>query len=216
MVAGFPLASIQRALAYVGMLESMDDIKNVSEGLRCPPHQALRVLEELERRGYVTKLKKAKYWDLTERGRSLAYYWKPPRKLHPAIEREDSDIACMEAFGTVQCFILRPTSDDEDVFEDAVLDVGVNLQYDNERLIELNVVLPHDYEEPEGNATIESSAYVSVAEAKVLISGLQDSVTRAERELARRASKSEHGVKEALVPTGPKKPTAKKISGRRK
>ena len=91
-----------------------------------------------------------------------------------------------------------------------MLDVGVNLQYDNERLIEVNVVLPHDYEEPEGNATIESSAYVNVTETKVLISGLQDAFTRAEKELARRASNSERGVKMAVLPAGPAKPAAKK------
>ena len=195
MIAGFPLPSIQRALAYVGMLDSRDDIKNVSDGLRCPAHQALRVLEELERRGFVTKLKKAKHWDLTQRGRALAYYWKPPRKLHPAIEREDTDIACIESFGSTPCFILRGTPDNEDVFEDAFLDVGVNVQYENERLIEINVVLPHDYEEPESNAAIESTVYIGIAEAKVILAGLQTAITRAEKELARRAAKNERNEK---------------------
>jgi hypothetical protein len=81
------------------------------------------------------------------------------------------------------------------VFEDAFLDVGVNVQYENERLVEINVVLPHDYEEPESNATIESTVYIGVAEARVILTGLQTAITRAEKELARRAAKSERNEK---------------------
>lgn len=198
IIAGFPLPSIQRALANVCMLESKDSVQNVAEGLRCPSRQAARVLEELERRGFVVKSNKRAHWDLTQRGKALAFYWKPPGRLHPAIEREDADIACMESFGSATCFVLRPTSDNEDVFEEAMLDVGVNLQYENERVIEVNLMLPHNYDEPEGGATIESSFYINIAEAKAVVSGLQDAVSRAEKELARRAAKGERRAQKSV------------------
>ncbi len=194
-IAGFSLVSIKRALSHVGLMDDRDDIKSVSDSLHCPEQQALRVLEELEKRGYVEKSAKRKQWNTTRRGWSLVIEWHPPRRFQPALEREDKDRVTLECFDLVPCFLLRPTPDGEQVFEEAMLDVGINPTYDNERLIELNVMQPDDYDDPYGGALIETSAYVDIAGAKQLIADLQLAVAGATKELARRTAACERKAK---------------------
>lgn len=189
LIAGFPLPSIQRAMVHIGIMDDRDDVKTVAGTLKCPENQAVRVLEELERRGLVTKTKKRKQWDKTEHGHRLAYYWQAPRKLVPAIERGDASEVTNMGFESVPCSIHRATPDEEVALEEAMLDVGTFKEYDNERLVEINVLQPNDYAEPDSGGHIELSVYLSVEHARQFMRGLEQAIAEAERELARRAAR---------------------------
>lgn len=184
-VLGFSLVGIKRALGWVGIMDDRDDVRSVSQALTCPEQQAIRVLEELERRGFVTKTEKRRQWKTTQKGHRLGFYWLPPRRFNPAIERESS--RCGQGFQSVRCGILRSTEDGADMFEEAEIDPTLSVQYEGERLVEINVTQPHDYDEEEaGGASVELSAFLSVAEAKSFAAALQQAITAAEREAARR------------------------------
>ena len=90
-IAGFYLVGIKKALGWFGIMDDRDYVANVSEALGCGPRQPLRVLEELERRGFVTKMPKRTQWKTTDKGHRLAHHCKPPRRFRPAVERDDED-----------------------------------------------------------------------------------------------------------------------------
>lgn len=186
VIAGFPLASIKRALTWVGLMDDRDDIKNVADALHCPSGQAERVLEALERRGLVTKAAHKRQWETTDLGKRLNYHWHPPRRIEPVIEREAGRGATNEVFETVPCSILRTSSDNGAAFEEADLDVGVFVEYESDRVIEISVSQPDDYDHRGESSVIESSVYIGVDEAKRFATALQKSIERAERELTRR------------------------------
>ena len=77
VIAGFPLLAIRRAISWVGVMDDRDDIKTVAESLGCPYPQAERVLEALERRGFVSRTKVPRQWENTEFARQLRH-WQPP------------------------------------------------------------------------------------------------------------------------------------------
>jgi hypothetical protein len=189
-IAGFSLLSIKRALTMVGIMEDRDDIAHVARELSCPPAQALRVLEELERRGLVTKGKKKRQWNTTQKGHQLVWYWHPPRILRPAIEYDAEPGSINRQCAAVACSILRYTQDEEEMFEEGELDVGIHVDYDTDRLIEINISQLDEYQgESNGAAVCELSVYISPAEAKAFVAGLHEAIERAEREAAQRATK---------------------------
>jgi hypothetical protein len=163
-VAGFPLAGIQRALGWVGIMDDRDDIKCVAEALHCPPSQAARVLDELEKRGFVTRAGMKNQWKHTEKGWRLAHAWQSSRRLIPAIESPSTGTNLI--LESVPCSILRTTEDNADVFEEARVSVGVHVEYEGERLIEIAVEQPNDYDEPDGGALIDRTLYVTAGDAK--------------------------------------------------
>jgi hypothetical protein len=195
-VAGFSLVSIKRALGWIGIMDDRDDIKSVVEALKCPPRQALRVLEELERRELITKTAKRNQWQTTPKGHRLAFYWLPPRRFIPAIERASRPVSGM-GFDSVRCGILRSTADGADMFEEAEIDPAMSVEHEGQRLVEINVTQPHDYDEPHGGARIELSLYLSPAEAKAFVGGLQQAIEAADKETARRAAQKARQEKRA-------------------
>ena len=195
-IAGFSLLSIKHALTMVGIMEDRDDIAHVARSLGCPEQQAVRVLEELERRGLVTKGPKRKQWDTTKKGHRLVWYWHPPPVLRPAIEYEASRGSINEEFQAVPCSIWRYTEDEEEMFEDGELDVGIHVDYDTDRLIEINVSQIDQYQgESHGASTCELSVYISPTDAKNFVAGLQEAIERAEKEAALRVTKKAHRAK---------------------
>lgn len=78
-----------------------------------------RVLEELERRGLVTKTKRRNQRDTTPEGHKLAWDWHPPSKFTPAIERAEERGIHNEGFAEIPCSIWRFTADEEEMFEEA-------------------------------------------------------------------------------------------------
>jgi hypothetical protein len=188
VIAGFPLLSIRRALLHVGMMPDRDDIKLVAESLGCRPNQAESVLQAMERRGLVTKAQKKRQWEVTDLGRDLRWHWKPPRRMQPVIDRDDDSDAVNEGFEIVWCSLLRTQRDDSAMFEEAQFEVGVFVEYDTDRVVELSVVQPDDYDHPDSSSTIETSVYLSVTDAKKFAQGLQTAIEHAEAEITRRAT----------------------------
>jgi ribosomal protein S19E (S16A) len=189
-ILGFSLLSIKRALQWVGMMEDRDDIDYVAEALGCPEQQALRVLEELEHRGLVTKAQKKRQWVTTPKGHRLALYWHPPRVLRPAIEYEAGPGSINEQFEAVPCSIWRHTPDEEEMFEEGEIDVGVHVDYDTDRLIEINISQIDEYQgESNGSSVCERSVYISATDARTLLEGLQKAIAGAEEESARRVAR---------------------------
>lgn len=182
VIGGFPILDIKRALTYVGLREDRDDVASVASSLRCPHSQAERVLAALERRGMVARTGKTNQWQTTDLGKRLAWHWQPPRKLQPAIALEPESDGINEVFDGVPCSILR-NEDDEDMFEEAELEVGVFVEYASPRLVEISVMVPNDYENRDGGGTIDSSVYVSVDDAKRFARALQTAIDRAEKEI---------------------------------
>jgi hypothetical protein len=188
IIAGFPLPSIKRAIAWVGIMDDRDDIKNVADALGCQRPQAERVLEALERRGLVVKSAKKRQWDTTALGWQLRFQWQPPRRIEPVIDRDEETDAINEGFGTVPCSILRSKADDDVAFEEADLDVGVFIEYESPRVIEISISQPDYYDYREESSTIETSVYIGVEEAKRFAEALQSAIARAEAEMVRRAT----------------------------
>jgi len=214
VIAGFPLVGIKRALTWVGVMEDRDDIKNVAKALGCPLGQAERVLEALERRGFVTKAPKKRQWETTPLGNRLHFEWKPPRRIQPAIEREDEGDANNEIFESVPCLILRPASDEGAALEECDIEVGLFVEYETDRVIEISVTQPDDYDHRDHSSTIESSVYLGVSDAKRFAAALQTAIGRAEAELARRATekprrKSRTRSKAPTVRAAPRSPSKK-------
>ena len=195
-VAGFSMVSVQRALSTVGFMDDRDDIKNVAEALACPPRQALRVLEELERRELVTKTAKSNQWKSTPKGFRLAFHWLPPRRFSPAIERA-SRSGTGTGFESVRCGILRSTEDGADVFEEAEIDPAMSVEYEGERLVEINVTQPNDYDHEYSSASVALSLYLSPSEAKIFAAALQEAIVAAEKETSRRAAQKVRHEKRA-------------------
>ena len=187
-IAGFPLLSIKRALGWVGITDDRDDVALVAEALSCPRPQAERVLTAAERRGLVTPTAAKNQWKTTPLGWQLAVHWKPPSSIEPAIALDDDEDskAINEIFDDVPCSILR-SPDDGDAFEEAKLGVGVFVEYESPRVIEISVSIPDDYDHPESSANIESSVYIGVDDAKRFAKALETAIKRAESEVARRA-----------------------------
>ncbi len=184
-IAGFSLARIKKALSWVGVLDERNDVDNVAQALHCPIGQALRVLDELERREFVTKAKKRNQWATTLKGRQLAFHWQPPRRYSPAIDRNSR--AINECFDSVRCGILR-TVDREDMFEEAEVTASVNVEYEGERLVEINLCQPDDYDDEAGGSNIVSSIYLAPTDAKIFVIGLQKAIKKAELIVARSAA----------------------------
>lgn len=186
-IAGFSMLGIKRAMQLIGIMDDRDDVDHVSTCLGCPSQQALRVLEELERRGLVAKGPKKKQWVTTPKGHRLALHWHPPRVLRPAIEYEAGPGSINEQFKAIPCSIWRYTPDEDEMFEEGEIDVGVHVDYDHDRLIEINLSQLDEYQgESNGAALCERSVYISPADAKTFIAGLQEAIERAEREAALR------------------------------
>jgi hypothetical protein len=176
-----------RALGWFGILDDRDDVALVAEALSCPRPQAERVLTAAERRGLVTPTAAKNQWKTTPLGWQVAVHWKPPSRIEPAIaldDHEDSK-AINEIFDDVPCSILR-APDDGDAFEEAQLGVGVFVEYESPRVIEISVSIPDD-DHPESSANIESSVYIGVDDAKRFSKALETAIKRAESEVARRA-----------------------------
>ena len=195
-IAGFSMLSIKRAMQLIGIMEDRDDIDHVAQSLGCPPQQALRVLEELEHRGLVTKAQKKRQWDTTQKGHRLAMYWHPPRVLRPAIEYESGPGSINEQFKAVPCSIWRYTPDEDEMFEEGEIDVGVHVDYDHDRLIEINISQIDEYQgESNGAAVCERSVYLSPADAKSFLAGLQEAIDRAEKEAVLRVTEKARRAK---------------------
>ena len=188
VIAGFPLVKIRGALSLLGLMDDRDDVAEVAKSLLCHAPQAIRVLEELERQGFVARTAKARQWQKTERGRELAYHWHPPRKMDPVIERETERGVYTEVFDSVPCSILRSVSEG-DMFEEADLQVGTSVEYESERLIEISISQPDDYDNRESSSLVDRSVYIGITDAKKFADALQKSTAKAERELVRRAAK---------------------------
>ena len=185
-IAGFGLGSVKAALKRVAF--SGDHVlTSVGEALGCGPVQATRVLDELGRRGFVKKGERPGQWVNTEKGHRLAYYWAPPRRFRPAIERDDADSPMNQGLEDVPCLLLRGTDDDEDHFEEARIEAGFLTEYDGDHLVEVNIVQPEDYDAPSGGI-IELSAYISPSRARALAVGLLKAADLADAEISRRAS----------------------------
>ena len=188
-VAGFPLKTIRRALGWMGIMHKAGDhVAHVAKTLSCPRSQAERVLAAAERRGLVTPTGVKNQWKTTDLGWELVMRWKPPPRIEPAISLDGNDDpkAINEVFDEVPCSILRTTPDDDDAFEEAMLQVGVFVDYASPRVIEISVSIPDDWDYPDDSASIESSVYVGIDEAKRLVKALQTTIGRAEEEIARR------------------------------
>ncbi len=189
-VVGFSLLRIKRAMQWIGITEDRDDVDYVAEALGCPEPQALRVLEELEHRGLVTKAQRKRQWNTTQKGHRLALYWHPPRVLRPAIEYEAGPGSINEQFKAIPCSIWRHTPDQDEMFEEGELDVGIHVDYDTDRLIEINISQIDEYQgESNGSSVCERSVYISAADAKSLVAGLQKAIERAEAEAVVRANR---------------------------
>lgn len=189
-IAGFPLLSIKRALGWVGIMDDRDDVALAADALTCSRSQAERLLAALERRGFVTPTPVKNQWKTTPLGWQLGMHWKPPPWIEPAIALEDNDDlkAISEMFDDVPCSILRTTPENDDAFEEARLEVGVFVDYASSRVIEVSVAIPDDYDHPDSSATVESSVYIGVDDAKRFAKALRTAIDRAESELARRAT----------------------------
>jgi len=194
-LAGFSMVSIKRALLQVGIMDDRNDIQSVARTLECPRGQATRVLEELERSGLVTKTSKKKQWETTPKGHKLAFYWHPPRKFTPAIDRESDRGDINEGFAAVPCGIWRSSDDQEEMFEEAELNVSANSDYEGERLDEISVLQPDEYQgENAGSSTEALAVYLSPGDAREFANGVLKAVERAEAEVARRrAQKARKG-----------------------
>lgn len=175
------------------MRDKGDHLTNVAKALSCPRSQAERVLAAAERRGLVTPTGVKNRWKTTNLGQELAMRWKPPPRLEPAIalDAEDDPKAINEVFGEVPCSLLRATPDDDDAFEESTLEAGVFVEYASPRVIEISVSIPDDYDYPDESASIESTVFLSVDDAKRFMKVLQTSIERAEKEIARRKRMSQ-------------------------
>jgi len=188
-IAGFPLKSIRRALGWMGLMgKEGDNVERVAKALSCPLSQAEHVLAAAERRGLVTPTGVKNHWKTTDLGWNLVMRWKPPPRIEPAIslDGDDDPKAINEVFDEVPCSLLRTTPDDDDAFEEAKLEVGVFVEYASPRVIEISVSIPDDWDYPDDSASIESSVYVGVEDAKRFMKALQTSIERAEKGIARR------------------------------
>lgn len=188
-ISGFSLLNIKRALSRVSISDDRDDIHNVERALRCHPGQALRVLEELERRGFVSKTTKRNKWDVTALGWRLVYHWQPPRQFTPAIEREEEREACGEIFESTRCSVLRSAPDGGEMFEEAEIEVATSVTYESARVVEIDITQPDDYDEPDSAREIALSAYLTISEAKALVESLGKAIAKGQEEIARRAAK---------------------------
>jgi hypothetical protein len=156
----------------------------------------LRVLEELEHRGLVTKTQKKRQWDTTPKGHRLALHWHPPRVLRPAIEYEAGPGSIDEQFKAVPCSIWRYTPDDDEMLEEGEIDVGIHVDYDHDRLIEINISQIDEYQgESNGASVCERSVYISAADARTLAEGLREAIDRAEKEAALRVKEKARRAK---------------------
>jgi|CZKU01.1.fsa_nt_gi hypothetical protein len=80
-IAGFSMLAIKGAVTWIGIMDDRDDLANVAQSLKCSKQQAARVLDELERRGFVTKAKKRNQWNTTPTGHKLAWDMAPAQKV---------------------------------------------------------------------------------------------------------------------------------------
>ena len=84
---------------------------------------------------------------------------------------------------------LTAQANDEVMFEEADLEVGIFVEYESPRVIEILVSQPDYYDEGENSSsTIESSVYLGIEEARRFAAGLQLAIGAAEAELKRRAT----------------------------
>ena len=182
----------------VGIMDDRNDIDTVAGALGCPPQQALRVLEELERRGLVTTTNRRNQWDKTREGNRLAFYCHPPRRFTPVIDRPSEAGIYGVVFTHVPCSIWHSTDDEEVVLEEAEIDVALHVDYEGDRLIEINVNQPDEYQgDRSGSAETAMSLYITAADAKRLAAGLQEAIAKAEAETARRQAKRSRNAKRA-------------------
>jgi len=188
VIAGFPLLAIRRAISWVGFMDDRDDVKTVADRLGCQYAQAERVLETLERRGFVERTKNPRQWETTRLAHQLQS-WQPPRRFEPAIERDEDqdDDLCNRVIDDVPCAILRSGTDDTCTFEDADLEVGVFIEYESPRVIEISISQPDDYDHRDESGMIDRTVYIGVDDAKRFAVALQKAIEGAEAELARRA-----------------------------
>jgi hypothetical protein len=144
-IAGFSLLSIRDAIQLVGLTVDHDDVRHVSTVLKCGRDQALHVLERLEQRGLLEKKGKNR-WKMTPIGHKLAFDWHPPRTLRPAIRHAKEPIVVLTHCADAPCSIWRCSPDGDAMFEDAELNVGLNPEYEGERLIEVEVMQLDEYQ----------------------------------------------------------------------
>jgi DNA-binding MarR family transcriptional regulator len=182
-IAGFPLVDIKRAISFVGFDES-NDVGQVADSLKVSLGQALKVVDELERRGYVNKLEKPGKLEKTPKGVELAYRWSPPPTYTPIVWREHEEGVCNEVFGDARCSLLRHV-DKTDVFEEARLEAGAFVDHEGDRLVEISVSIP-ETDVDNTSSHMELSVYVSPDEARQFMKLLRQSIAAAEREIQRR------------------------------
>lgn len=193
------MLSIKRALLMI--VVERDAVRAVAKTLKCSTGQAERVLEELEHRGLVEKAAKGKRRETTQKGHQLAYEWHPPRRFTPAIECEPEPDLTNEITESVPCSVWRFTPDQEVAFEEAEVEVGVHLEYETDRLIEINLAQNDEYQgEESGTGTVALSLYVSPAEARRFAVGLHKAIEKADAVAARRATKAGLKVIRRKVP----------------
>jgi hypothetical protein len=126
--------------------------------LKCSRPQAARVLEELERRGFLTKAKKRNQWDTTPRVTSSPGTG-TRREFTPAIEREEEPGIYNEGFAAVPCSVWRFTDDQGVVFEETELDVGTHVDYEGDRLVEINLSQRDEYQGEVGRPSARTRAF---------------------------------------------------------
>jgi hypothetical protein len=189
-IAGFSLLSVKRAIQFLGMNEDQSDAKHVSTVLGCGLAQARQVLERLEQRGLIEKTSKRNRWKTTPLGNELSFSWQPPRTFRPAIRHGTEAFVVSEHCADVPCWIWRCSPDEEAMFEEAELHVAMNPEYEGERLIEVEVVQPDEYQgESGGGGESALAVHVSPGDARALAAGLLKAAERAEHELVQRAKK---------------------------
>jgi predicted transcriptional regulator len=187
-IAGFSLLSVKKAIQLLAMSEDGDDVKHVSTALKCGRDQAQRVLEKLEERGLVEKTSKRSRWKTTALGVKLAFHWHPPRTFRPAIRYGNEAFVVSEHFASTECSIWRCSPDEEAMFEEAELHVAMNPEYEGERLIEVEVVQPDEYQgEIGGGGESALALHISPTAARTMATGLLNAAERAEHEVERRA-----------------------------
>lgn len=185
MIGGFPLPEIKRALCLVGINEDRNDLTHAASRLKCGTKQARRVLDDLVDQGFVSKARKRNQWDLTDTGRDLVYRWQPPRRFVPAIDRDGP--TRNEMTESVPCLILRSTDANNDVFEEALVEVGISDDFETDAVIEFSVHQPDMYNDSDGSGVVAMIACVSIADAKKYAQGLERAIAKAESNEARRA-----------------------------
>jgi hypothetical protein len=119
----------------------------------------------------------------------------PPAEVYPG-DRARADRGDLnEGFANVPCAIWRSDDDGGEMFEEAELNVSINSDYEGDRLVEISVLQPDDYQGESGGSSTEAIAvYLSAGNARAFANGLLKAVERAEAEGVRKRTKGARRV----------------------